>query len=93
MTVTQLRYLPALPYVGPYCDPLPTWAATAPWRAEGRGVAVGWRGQLGGVLVTTEAEYETALNADRPRAAVYYIPVGWVPGAPEKESTDANPAR
>jgi hypothetical protein len=86
VTVTQLRYLPALPFVGPYRDPLPTWAATAPWRRAGAGVAVGWRGQLGGVLVTTEAEYETALNADRARAAVYFIPVGWVPTPTGKET-------
>ena len=88
MTVTQLRQLSALPFVGPYRDPLPTWAQTAPWRRDGRGVAVGWRGQVGGVLVTTEAEYETALNADRARAAVYYIPVGWVPTPVKKEPTD-----
>lgn len=64
--------VPTAPFIGPY--PPQAWAWTAPWRGWGAGVVVGYTGQGGGVQVTTEAEYNAAVDADRARALVYFAP-------------------
>ena len=66
---------------GPYYPPNAIKAFA--WCPPGYHVAVAYNGQMGGVLVETETEWATATNADKPRAATYYLTAGNVP-APEE---------